>query len=73
MLVLTRKIKQSIMIGDDVEVTVLSSDGAKVRLGIQAPTAIPIHRAEIYGEIQADRHEGAGERDDLPRARRRAG
>jgi carbon storage regulator len=72
-LVLTRKIKQSIMIGDDIEVTVLSSDGAKVRLGIQAPPAVPIHRSEIYGEIRADHRDGAGERDDLPRARGQAG
>jgi carbon storage regulator len=68
-LVLTRKIKQSIMIGDDIEVTVLSNDGAKIRLGIQAPQAVPIHRAEIYGEIQAKHEGGAAERRDLSRAR----
>lgn len=72
MLVLTRKTTQSIMIGDDIEVTVLSNDGVKVRLGIQAPTAIPVHRAEIYYKIQAERQEGAGERRDLSRASRRA-
>lgn len=44
MLVLTRKSKQSIMIGDDIEVTVLSNDGAKVRLGIQAPQAVPVRQ-----------------------------
>jgi len=53
MLVLTRKPKESIMIGDDIEVTVLSSDGTKVRLGIQAPSDVPVHRKEIYLEIQA--------------------
>jgi carbon storage regulator len=62
-LVLTRKIMQSIMIGDDIEVTVLSNDGEKVRLGIQAPPAIPVHRIEIYDEIQAGR-----ERSSRPRA-----
>jgi carbon storage regulator len=67
-LVLTRKTKQSIMIGDDIEVTVLSNDGAKVRLGIQAPTAVPVHRDEIYREIQAQRREGDGKRPDLSRA-----
>lgn len=69
MLVLTRKAGQSIVIGDDIEVTVLSNDGAKVRLGIQAPQTVPVHRAEIYGEIQAERRDGAGcEQRDLPRA-----
>jgi carbon storage regulator len=47
------------MIGDDIEVTVLSNDGTKVRLGIQAPQAIPVHRAEIYDQIRAEHQEGA--------------
>jgi carbon storage regulator len=67
-LVLTRKVKQSVMIGDDIEVTVLSSDGTKVRLGIRAPLSVPVHREEIYLEIQAQGREAAGsEQDDLPR------
>ncbi|MGO9247303.1 MAG: carbon storage regulator CsrA [Solirubrobacteraceae bacterium] len=73
MLVLTRKNGQSIMLGDDVEITVLSNDGAKVRLGIQAPASVPIHRTEIYREIQAQSRDGAGAEQperDLPRARR---
>jgi carbon storage regulator len=41
------------MIGDDIEVTVLSNDGTKVRLGIQAPQAIPVHRTEVFDRIQA--------------------
>jgi carbon storage regulator len=52
MLVLSRKTKQSIMIGDDVEITVLSIDAGKVRLGIQAPAEVSVHRTEIYLEIQ---------------------
>lgn len=52
MLVLTRKATQSIMIGDDVEVWLLSIMGEKVRLGIQAPREIPVFRKEIYLEIQ---------------------
>ena len=70
MLVLTRKAKQSIMIGDEVEVTVLSNDGAKVRLGIQAPSNVPVHRTEIYLEIQAQGRDSADshERHDLTRA-----
>ena len=57
MLVLTRKTNQSIMIRDDVEVTVLSVHGEKVRLGIQAPSDVPVHRTEIYLEIR--QQEGA--------------
>jgi carbon storage regulator len=69
MLVLTRKDKQSIMIGDDIEVVVLSSDGTKVRLGIQAPSNVSVHRTEVYLEIQAQGRESAGsEQHDLPRA-----
>jgi carbon storage regulator len=71
-LVLTRKSGQSIMIGDDIEVTVLSSNGTKVRLGIQAPADVTVHRTEIYLEIQTQGREGDGseQRDDLPRVRR---
>jgi carbon storage regulator len=62
MLVLTRKIRESIMIGDDVEVTVLASDGVKVRLGITAPADIPVHRTEIYLEIKSqDQEQAEGE------------
>ena len=52
MLVLTRKSNQSIMIGDDIEVTVLAIMGEKVRIGIQAPRDIPVFRKEVYLEIQ---------------------
>jgi carbon storage regulator len=52
MLVLTRKSNQSIMIGDDIEVSVLSVMGEKVRIGIQAPREIPVFRTEVYIEIQ---------------------
>jgi carbon storage regulator len=55
MLVLTRKSNQSIMIGDDIEVSVLSTAHDKVRIGIQAPRSVPVFRKEIYLEIQRDR------------------
>jgi carbon storage regulator len=58
MLVLTRKTNQSIMIGDDVEVSVLSVVGEKVRIGIQAPSDVPVFRTEIYIEIQRQQGEG---------------
>jgi carbon storage regulator len=64
MLVLTRKSNQSIMIGDDIEVSVLSVMGEKVRIGISAPRDIPVFRKEVYLEIQRDRAtEAAGEAD----------
>jgi carbon storage regulator len=55
MLVLTRKSNQSIMIGDDIEISVLSIMGEKVRIGIQAPRDIPVFRNEVYLEIQEER------------------
>jgi carbon storage regulator len=57
MLVLTRKSNQSIMIGDEIEVSVLSVMGEKVRIGIQAPQRVPVFRKEIYLEIH---REGGG-------------
>ena len=57
MLVLTRRSNQSIMIGDDIEVSVLSVMGDKVRLGIDAPANIPVFRTEIYLEIQSQEDE----------------
>jgi carbon storage regulator len=71
MLVLTRKSNQSIMIGDDIEVSVLSIMGEKVRIGIQAPRDIPVFRKEVYLEIQEERGEvvvPAGVRDGGPDA-----
>jgi carbon storage regulator len=53
-LVLTRKSNQSIMIGDEIEVSVLSIMGEKVRIGIQAPRDIPVFRKEVYLEIQSE-------------------
>jgi carbon storage regulator len=54
-LVLTRKSNQSIMIGDDIEISVLAIMGEKVRIGIQAPRSVPVFRKEVYVEIQQDR------------------
>ena len=51
MLVLTRKPNQAIVIGDDVRVVVVSVDRDQVRLGIEAPREISVHRAEVYEEI----------------------
>jgi carbon storage regulator len=54
MLVLTRKANQSIMIGDEIEVSVLAVAGEKVRVGIQAPREVPVYRREVYIEIQRE-------------------
>ena len=64
MLVLTRKTNQSIMIGDDIEVSVLSIAGEKVRIGIQAPRDVPVYRKEVFLEIQAEQAAGAREEVD---------
>ena len=61
MLVLTRKSNQSIMIGDDIEVSVLSVMGEKVRIGIHAPRDISVFRKEVYLEIQQERVAASGE------------
>jgi carbon storage regulator len=63
MLVLTRKGNQSIMIGDDIEVSVLAIMGEKVRIGIEAPRTVPVFRKEVYLEIQEGREATDGEDD----------
>lgn len=54
MLALTRKKEESIMIGDKIEIKILEIQGDKVKLGIEAPKNVPIHRKEIYLEIQEE-------------------
>jgi carbon storage regulator len=55
MLVLSRQRDESIMIGDDVEITVVDVRGEKVRLGINAPPHIPVHRKEVYEAIKREK------------------
>ena len=52
MLILSRKIKETLMIGDDVTVTVLAVNGNQVRIGITAPKDVTVHREEIYNKIK---------------------
>jgi carbon storage regulator len=66
MLVLTRKSNQSIMIGDEIEVSVLSVMGEKVRIGIQAPQRVPVFRKEIYLEIHREAGTATPNKDDSP-------
>ena len=63
MLVLGRKANESIMIGDEIEVSVLGVYGDQVRVGIQAPKAVPVHRKEIFLQIRR-KTELDGERHD---------
>jgi len=55
MLVLSRKDDESIMIGDDIVITVIEIRGDKVRLGINAPIEIPVHRQEVYEAIEREK------------------
>ena len=55
MLILSRKIDQSIMIGDNVKIMIIDIRGDKVRVGVEAPKDIPVHREEIYTTIQKEK------------------
>ena len=54
MLILTRRVGESIMIGDDITITTLGVRGSQVRLGVNAPEDVPVHREEIYLRIQQE-------------------
>ena len=68
MLVLTRKSNQSIMIGDEIEVSVLAIMGEKVRIGIDAPRSVPVFRKEVYLEIQESQDGDVEDDNDDARA-----
>jgi len=59
MLVLSRTRDETIMIGDDIEITVVDIRGDKVRLGINAPSHVPVHRKEVYNAIQRENQQAA--------------
>lgn len=59
MLVLSRQRDETIMIGDDIEITIVDIRGDKVRLGITAPVTVPVHRKEVYEAIQRENREAA--------------
>lgn len=67
MLVLTRKVHQSIIIGDEVEVVILEVRGEQVRLGIRAPRHVSVHRKEIYSQIHEENQTAANvDPGDIP-------
>jgi len=55
MLILTRKVNESLMVGDDVTLTVLGIKGGQIRIGISAPRDVEVHRQEVYERIQRER------------------
>ncbi len=71
MLVLSRQRDETIMIGDEIEITIVDIRGDKVRLGINAPREVQVHRKEVYEAIRAENAEAAGvQLDDLRQADR---
>jgi carbon storage regulator len=71
MLVLSRQRDETIMIGDDIEITVVDIRGDKVRLGINAPRTVQVHRKEVYDAIKRENAEASRVQvDDLPRGGR---
>ena len=58
MLILTRRVGERLMIGDDIAVTVLGVKGNQVRIGVQAPADVSVHREEIYERIRAEKESG---------------
>ena len=61
MLILTRRVGESLRIGDDVSVTVLGIKGSQVRLGVNAPKSVSVHREEVYDRINDENSKNSGE------------
>lgn len=57
MLVLTRMVNETIMIGDQIEIVIVDVKGGRVKIGVRAPNEVPVHRKEIYIQIKQENHE----------------
>ena len=64
MLILTRRVGETLMIGDEVSVTVLGVKGNQVRIGVNAPREVSVHREEIYERIKQEQQQGGGEESE---------
>lgn len=75
MLILSRKLNEQIVIGDQIVITVVAIRGGNVRLGIEAPRDVPVHRQEIYDALRAEgqRAEALGKKADHSGSRARSG
>ncbi len=74
MLVLSRRLNESIVVGNDIVITVLEIRGDQVRIGIDAPRSVTVHRQEIYAElVRANRDASAANSDDVPKLPRPPG
>ena len=73
MLVLSRQRDETIMIGDDIELTVVDIRGDKVRIGIEAPSSVPVHRKEVYDAIKQENEQAAKYRGGLEDLKRGLG
>ena len=64
MLILTRRVGETLLVGDEVSVTVLGVKGNQVRIGVNAPKEVAVHREEIYQRIQREKQTGGEHQDD---------
>mgnify|MGYP006365291321 FL=1 len=73
MLILTRRVGETVMIGNDVAVTVLGVKGNQVRIGVNAPRDVAVHREEIFERIKREEQDGSGTTTSRPAAARSNG
>lgn len=66
MLILTRRVGESVVIGDDISVTILGVKGNQVRIGVTAPMDVAVHRQEIYERIKKEQVDAPGDETDEP-------